>query len=80
MPKGNVPTHTLFDFILTNTGLKSDAAIALEANILPSTISKIRAGNVAVSNDVRVAIMRAFCISLAKLDELAPPAVKGEKK
>ncbi len=80
MPKGSVPPHALFDFLLTNTGLKNDAAISQKADVCASTICKIRNSKIALSNDVRIAIMRAFGLSLAKVDELAPPVVKGEKK
>ena len=79
MPKGNVPSNTLFDFLIANKGMKNDHAISRKAGICPSTISKVRAGR-AVSDEIRVSIMRSFNLSLAKLDELAPPAVKGGKK
>jgi hypothetical protein len=80
MPKGNVAPHPLFDYLIAEKGMKNDSAISRKADILPSSISKVRAGHVTVSNDVRIAIMRAFCLSLAKVDELAPPVAKGEKK
>lgn len=80
MPKGNVKPHVLFDFLIAEKGMKNDQATSRKSGIIPSSISKIRNGHVAVSNDMRIALMRAFNLSLAKLDELAPPAVKGGKK
>lgn len=80
MPKGNVTPHPLFNYLIEEKGMKNDHAISNKAGILPSSISKVRNGKIIVSNDMRIALMRAFNLSLAKLDELAPPAVKGGKK
>lgn len=76
MPKGKVPPHPLFDYLITDKGMKNDNATSRKSDILPSSISKVRAGRVTVSNDMRVALMRTFGMSLSKLDELAPPVMK----
>lgn len=80
MPKGNVKPNALFDYFVNEKGMANDAATARKANILPSSISKVRNGNHAVSDETRIALMRAFGLSLAKLDELAPPVAKRTDK
>lgn len=80
MLKRGVPPNALFDYIIANKGMANDSAISRKSGVMPPNISKIRSGGIEVSDFVRVALMRAFNLSLTKLDELAPPAVKGEKK
>lgn len=66
--------HPLLDALIEeNDGIRNDADLRRVLGIEPATISKIRHGKLAVSDTIRVAIMRKFKWSLRRLDDLAPP-------
>lgn len=78
MPKRTIPAHTLLDFLITEKGMKNDAAIARILGINPSVLSKIRKDDrkYPVSPEIRLGVMRNFGLSLRRVDELAPEVTK----
>lgn len=76
--------HPLLDALLeelrqrTGTAVKvNDAALCRLLKVQPAVISRFRRGT-PISDSMRVAVMREFKWPIRKLDELAPPAARGE--
>lgn len=77
MPKP-VPPHALLDYLISEKHMKNDAAISRKLGVNSSVLSKIRhcPEMYPVSPEIRLGVMRAFRMSLAKVDELAPEVKK----
>lgn len=70
--------HALLDALIESEKLVNDARLAGALGVVGPQISKIRHGQVPVSDTIRVAIQRKFRWSLKRIDELAPPAAAAE--
>jgi hypothetical protein len=77
--------HPLFDALLADLRRRrgdkvrnNDAALCKVLDVQPPTLSKMRKGHLAVSDTVRVQVIRKFGWSIKRLDELAPPAPAEE--
>jgi hypothetical protein len=62
--------HALFDAVIKEKGFKNDRAMCDALGVQPSHISRMRHGKLAVTDLVRVAIMRKTKWSLKRVDEL----------
>ncbi len=65
--------HPLFDEVLKEQKLKKDSELCRFLQLQPSLISRMRTGDLKVSDTVRVTIMRKCRWPLKRLDQLAPP-------
>lgn len=64
--------HPLFDELINHYRLRNDAELAHRMGVGRDAISRVRKG-AALSNNLRIAILREFKISMRRLDELSPP-------
>ena len=71
-----IPANTLLDTLLREQNLKNDAQLSVALSVGSPQLSKIRHGRNGVSDELRVAVMRTFSMTLVRLDELAPPKAK----
>lgn len=71
--------HDLFDFLMREADLESDAALARALGIPPSTVSKIRSGKSVVSAEVILKIHRLTDLSIETIDRLLERTQGGKK-
>jgi plasmid maintenance system antidote protein VapI len=75
----NPKPHDLFDFLMREADLESDAALARALGIPPSTVSKIRSGKSIVSAEVILKIHRLTSLSIETIDRLLESTQGGKK-
>lgn len=75
----NPKPHDLFDFLMREADLESDAALARALGIPPPTISKIRNGKGNVSAEIILKIHRLTNLSVETIDRLLESTQGGKK-
>lgn len=64
--------HPLFDELINHYRLRNDAELAYRLGVGRDAISRVRKG-ASLTNNLRIAILREFKISMRRLDDLSPP-------
>lgn len=69
----NEKPHALLDTVRDEARLRNDSQLAEHIKVGRDTISRIRNDKLAMSDTVRVKILRHHKMSLRRLDSLLPP-------
>ena len=68
--KTELKPYALFDFLIKESGLKNDAALARALEITAPTISKIRGGKNRVTAEIILSIYKQTGLSIETIEEL----------
>jgi plasmid maintenance system antidote protein VapI len=69
MPKKIIP-HTLFDFLMKECGLRTDASLAKALDVTAPTVSRIRSGKSRVTADVILRIHKTTGLSVDSIEAM----------